>query len=134
MITQTYAMANMVGAEITLDFTKEIFKEQINNKDIDLDTIIKLISKEFNLKPSEIKSKSRKQAIVSAKRTGIYLARELTKNSTTKIAQHFGLKDHSAVSHAIKVFNQKMTKDKDFQDKIEELKNKIKDEFCELCE
>ena len=134
MITQTYAMANMVGAEITLDFTKEIFKEQINNKDIDLDTITKLISKEFNLKPSEIKSKSRKQAIVLAKRTGIYLARELTKNSTTKIAQHFGLKDHSAVSHAIKVFNQKITKDYDFKDKIEELKNKIKDEFCELCE
>ena len=131
MITQTHAMASMVGAEISLDFTKEIFKEQIENKDIDLDTIIKLISKEFNLKPSEITAKSRKPIIVLAKRTGIYLARELTKNSTTKIAKFFGLKDHSAVSHAIKAFNKKIKEDTNFKNRIEELKNKVKTEYRE---
>ena len=126
MITQTYAMANMIGTEIDLDFTKEIFKDQIDNKEIDLDTIIKLISKEFNLKPSEIIAKSRKPTIVLAKRTGIFLARELTKKSTTQIAKFFGLKDHSAVSHAIKAFNKKIKEDKEFKNRIEELKNKIK--------
>ena len=131
MITQTHAMASMVGAEISLDFTKEIFKEQIENKDIDLDTIIKMISKEFNLKPSEITAKSRKPIIVLAKRTGIYLARELTKNSTTKIAKFFGLKDHSAVSHAIKAFNKKIKEDTNFKNRIEELKNKVKTEYSE---
>jgi chromosomal replication initiator protein len=131
MITQTYAMANMIGTEIDLDFTKEIFKEQIENKEINLDTIIKLISKEFNLKPSEIVAKSRKPAIVLAKRTGIYLARELTKKSTTQIAKFFGLKDHSAVSHAIKAFNKKIKEDSDFKNKIEELKSKIKTQTSE---
>jgi len=126
MITQTYAMANMIGTEISLDFTKEIFKEQMDNKEITLDTIIKIISKEFNLKPSEVVTKSRKPAIVLAKRTGIFLARELTKKSTTQIAKFFGLKDHSAVSHAIKAFNKKIKDDKDFKIKLEELKNKIK--------
>jgi len=125
MITKTHAMASMIGAEIDLDFTKEIFKDQIENKEIDLDTIIKLISKEFNLKPSEIITKSRKPAIVLAKRTGIFLARELTKQSTTQIAKFFGLKDHSAVSHAIKAFNKKIKEDNNFKNKIEELKNKI---------
>jgi chromosomal replication initiator protein len=131
MITQTHVMANMIGTEISLDFTKEIFKEQIENKEINLDTIIKIVSKEFNLKPSEIKTKSRKPAIVLAKRTGIYLARELTKNSTTKIAKFFGLKDHSAVSHAIKTFNKKIDTDGEFRDRIEELKNKVKTEYGE---
>ena len=131
MITQTYAMANMIGTEIDLDFTKEIFKEQIENKEVNLDTIIKLISKEFNLKPSEIIAKSRKPAIVLAKRTGIYLARELTKKSTTQIAKFFGLKDHSAVSHAIKAFNKKIKEDEEFKNKIEELKNKIKTQNSE---
>ena len=87
MITQTYAMANVLGEEINLDFTKEIFKEQIDNKEVDLNTILTLISKEFNLKPSEVTTKSRKPTIVLAKRTGIYLARELTKKSTTNIAK-----------------------------------------------
>ena len=125
MITQTYTMANMIGAEINVDFAKEIMKEQIENKEVDLDTIIKFISKEFNLKPSEIIAKSRKPAIVLAKRSGIYLARELTKQSTTQIAKFFGLKDHSAVSHAIKAFNKKIKEDSEFKIKIEELKNKL---------
>ena len=124
MITQTYAMANVMGEPISLDFTKEIFKDQMENKEIDLDSIIKLISKEFNLKPSEIIAKSRKPTIVLAKRTGIFLARELTKKSTTQIAKFFGLKDHSAVSHAIKAFNKKIKEDKDFKNKIDELKSK----------
>jgi chromosomal replication initiator protein len=126
MITQTYAMANVLGEEINLDFTKEIFKDQIENKEVDLDAILTLISKEFNLKPSDITTKSRKPAIVLAKRTGIYLSRELTKKSTTNIAKFFGLKDHSAVSHAIKAFNKKIKEDSNFKLKIEELINKLK--------
>jgi chromosomal replication initiator protein len=126
MITQTYAMANVLGEEINLDFTKEIFKGQIENKEVNLEKIITLISREFNLKPSEITSKSRKTSIVLAKRTGIYLARELTKQSTTNIAKFFGLKDHSAVSHAIKAFNKKIKNDEDFKLKLDELINKLK--------
>ena len=124
-ITQTYAMANVLGEKIDLDFTKEIFKEQIENNDVDLDTIIKLISMEFNLKPSEIISRSRKRAIIHAKRVGIFLARELTKKSTSHIAQFFGLKDHSAVSHSMKVFHKLLKSDSEFALKIEELKNKL---------
>ena len=124
-ITQTYAMANVLGEKIDLDFTKEIFKEQIENNDVDLDTIIKLISMEFNLKPSEITSRSRKRAIILAKRAGIYLSRELTKKSTSHIAQFFGLKDHSAVSHSMKVFHKLLKDDSEFALKIEELKNKL---------
>jgi len=126
MITQTYAMANVLGEEISLDFTKEIFKEQIDNKEIELDSILTLISKEFNLKPSEIITKSRKPTIVLAKRTGIYLSRELTTKSTTNVAKFFGLKDHSAVSHAIKAFNKKIKDDSDFKLKLEELINKLR--------
>ena len=126
MITQTYAMANVLGEKISLDFTKEIFKEQIESKEIDLESILTLISREFNLKPSDIITKSRKPAIVLAKRTGIYLSRELTKKSTTNIAKFFGLKDHSAVSHAIKAFNKKIKDDEDFKLKIDELINKLK--------
>ena len=118
-------MANVLGEKIDLDFTKEIFKEQIENNDVDLDTIIKLISMEFNLKPSEIISRSRKRAIIHAKRVGIFLARELTKKSTSHIAQFFGLKDHSAVSHSMKVFHKLLKSDSEFALKIEELKNKL---------
>ncbi len=128
MIVKLNAMAKLLGIrDITRDFAKQALKEHIKDKkeNITLEDIIELIAKEFNIKPSEITSKSRNQNIVAARRTAIYLAREFTKESTPTIAKYFGLKDHSAVSHAIKSFNKKLEKDNNFRIKIEELKNKI---------
>jgi len=128
MIVKINAMAKLLGIrDITLDFAKQALKEFIKDKKekITLEDIIELIAKEFNIKPSEITSKSRNQNIVAARRTAIFLAREFTKESTPAIAKYFGLKDHSAVSHAIKSFNKKLKEDNDFRIKIEELKNKI---------
>jgi chromosomal replication initiator protein len=128
MITKINAMSKILGVnEITLDFAKQALKEHIKDKkeNITLEDIIELIAKEFNIKPSEITSKSRNRNIVQARRCAIYLAREFTKESTPKIATYFGLKDHSAVSHAIKSFNKKLKEDSNFRMKIEELKSKI---------
>lgn len=128
MITKINAMSKILGInEITLDFAKQALKEHIKDKKevITLEDIIKLIAKEFNIKPSEITSKSRNKNIVQARRCAIYLAREFTKESTPTIAKYFGLKDHSAVSHAIKSFNKKLKEDNEFRIKIEELKSKI---------
>jgi chromosomal replication initiator protein len=122
-----HAFAKIVGIkEITIDFAKQALKDYIGDKkeEITLDDIIKLIAKEFNVKPSEITSKSRNRKIVLARRCAIYLAREFTQESTPTIAKYFGLKDHSAVSHAIKAFNKKL-EDKEFRMQIEELKSKI---------
>ncbi|HIQ50964.1 MAG TPA: chromosomal replication initiator protein DnaA, partial [Nautiliaceae bacterium] len=128
MITKINAMSKILGInEITIDFAKQALKEHIKDKKeiITLEDIIKLIAKEFNIKPSEITSKSRNKNIVQARRCAIYLAREFTKESTPTIAKYFGLKDHSAVSHAIKSFNKKLKEDNEFRIKIEELKSKI---------
>ncbi len=128
MIVKLHAYAKLFGVnEITVDFAKQALKEHIKDKkeNITLEDIISLIAKEFNIKPSEITSKSRNKNIVAARRCAIFLAREFTKDSTPTIAKYFGLKDHSAVSHAIKAFNKRLKEDNDFRIKIEELKNKI---------
>ena len=128
MIIKLNALAKLLGVnEITVEFTNQALKEHMRDKkeNITLEDIISLIAKEFNIKPSEIISKSRNRNIVTARRTAIYLAREFTKESTPTIAKYFGLKDHSAVSHSLKAFNKKISEDKDFRIRIEELKNKI---------
>ena len=129
MITKLNAMSKVLCVdEITIDFAKQVLKDHTGNKNehITLEDIIGLIAKEFNIKPSEITSKSRNRNIVAARRTAIYLAREFTKESTPIIAKYFGLRDHSAVSHSIKSFNKKLKEDNNFKIKIEELKSKIK--------
>lgn len=121
------AYASLMRQEITLEFARNVMKEQIKQKreNITLEGIINTISKELNIKPSEIKSKSRKKNIVEARRIAIFLARDLTPNSMPAIASFIGMRDHTAVSHSIKKINELMLSDEHFKLRIEEIKNKI---------
>jgi chromosomal replication initiator protein len=42
-----------------------------------------------------------------------------------QLAQYFGMKDHTAVSHTMKKIGELLKNDEDFKLKIEELHNKI---------
>ena len=106
------------GAIINLNVFKTLMKEEIT-----LDLAI--VSKELNIKQSDIKSKSRVTNIVEARRIIIYLAKMLTTNSMPQIANYFGMKDHSAVSHNIKKINELIQTNEIFSLKVTELKNKI---------
>ena len=117
----------LMKEEITLDLAKSILKDLIKEKreNINFDTIVEIVSKELNIKQSDIKSKSRVTNIVEARRIIIYLAKMLTTNSMPQIANYFGMKDHSAVSHNIKKINELIQTNEIFSLKVTELKNKI---------
>ncbi len=119
--------ASIMNQEITLEFTKNLLREQIKSKkeNTSLEEIINIISKEFNIKVSEIKSKKRSKDIVNARRIGIYIAKHLTPNSTPDLAKFFGMKDHSAILHNLKKVEELKMSDEYYKLKIEELKNKI---------
>ncbi|WP_170000516.1 chromosomal replication initiator protein DnaA [Campylobacter sp. RM9328] len=121
------AYATLMRQEITLEFAKNVMRDQIKEKreNISLENIIEIVSKELNIKPSDIKSKSRSANIVEARRIAIYLVKNLTPNSMPQIASYFGMKDHSAVSHNIKKINELIENNEIFNLRVIELKNKI---------
>ena len=121
------AYARLMRQKITLEFAKNILRDQIKEKreNINLENIVEIVSKDLNVKPSDMKSKSRSKNIVEARRIVIYLAKNLTPNSMPQIAQFFNMKDHSAVSHSIKKINELIETNEYFKVRVEELKNKI---------
>jgi len=127
ILSKLHAYSQLMHQEITLDFTKSVLREQLQEKNntVTIDGIMKTIGRELNVKPSEIRSKSRSRNIVSARRVAIYLARELTPMSMPQIAQYFGMKDHSTVSHTMKKIHSLLEEDENFKVKISELHNKI---------
>jgi len=127
ILTRLHAYSNLLGKKITLEFTKDVLKDQLNEKkeNITIDKIVSIVSKELNVKPSEIKSKSRQRAIVKARKIVIYLSRNLTPNSMPIIANYFNMKDHSAVSKSLKDTERLIKNDENFKITIENLKNKI---------
>ena len=126
-IIRINALASMLNQEITLDFAQNAIKDQLKEKKehVTIDDIVKIVSRELNVKPSDIKSKKRTSNVVSARRTAIYLARNLTPNSMPQIALYFGMKDHSAISHAMKKIDEIIENDENFKVLLEELSNKI---------
>jgi len=126
-ITTLNGFASITNQKITIEFAKDVMKDIIKEKqeNITLEQIIKVIAKELNVKPSDIKSKKRSKNIVEARRIGIYLARTLTPNSMPSLAQYFGMKDHTAVSHNMKKINQLLDENENFKLRVDELKNII---------
>ena len=127
ILSKLHAYSQLMHIDIDLAFTKSVLKDQMqeNRENITMDSITKVVAKNLNIKPSEICSKGRSKNIVYARRITIYLCRELTKNTMPQLAQYFGMKDHTAISHTLKKISELMQNDEDFKTKIQELTNKI---------
>jgi len=127
ILSKLHAYSQLMHIDIDLKFTKNILKDQIreNRENLTMENINQTVAKDLNIKPSEIRSKSRSKNIVYARRMSIYICRELTQNTMPQLAQYFGMKDHTAISHTIKKINDLIKDDEDFKLKIEELSNKI---------
>lgn len=127
ILSKLNAYSQLMGVDVNIEFARNVLKEQMAEKrnNITTDLIMDIVSKELNVKTSEMRSKSRNSNIVYARRIAIYLSRNLTPNSMPQLAQYFGMKDHTAVSHTMKKINELIKNDEDFKVKIDELSNKI---------
>ena len=127
ILSKLHAYSQLMHVDIDLEFTKNVLKDQLNEnrENLTMDKITQVVAKDLNIKPSEIRSKGRSKNIVYARRISIYICRELTQNTMPQLAQYFGMKDHTAISHTIKKINDLIKDDEDFRVKIEELTNKI---------
>lgn len=124
------AQASIMGQQINLKMAKNAIKDTIkeNHENITLDKIINQVAKVLNLKPSEIKSKSRTKNIANARGYVIYLARSLTPNSMPVLAKELNMKDHSSVSKSYTKILKEMEENLSLKTIIEDIKNKIEEE------
>jgi chromosomal replication initiator protein len=127
ILSRLHAYSQLMHVDIDLAFTKNALKDQLKEKKMNLsmESITNCVSKDLNIKPSEIRSKGRSKNLVYARRIAIFICRELTQNTMPQLAQYFGMKDHTAISHTIKKINELIQTDEDFKTKIAELTNKI---------
>lgn len=117
----------MLNQPITLEFAQNAIKDQLKEKEkyISLDDIVSVVSRELNIKPSDITSKKRTKNAVNARRIVIYIARNLTVNSMSQIALYFGMKDYTTISHAMKKIHELIDDNANFKVQLEELSNKV---------
>lgn len=85
--------------ELALDVLKDILQDK-EKKELNIDSIKSVVSKEFGIKIDDLTSKAKPKNIAYPRQIAMYLSRELTDMSLPKIGEEFGGRDHTTVMYA----------------------------------
>ena len=122
------AEAALNQREIDMDLAKEViskFVDHVSNE-ISIEFIQKIVASYYNIPVEQLKDKTRKKLIVTARKLSMYLAKQLSDKSLVNIGEYFGNRDHSTVIHAIKSIEEMLQKDDRFKNVVNDLTKKIK--------
>ena len=126
--TNLYTMAVMLGKKITPEFAREnlqnIFTD--DQKDINVETIKRVVSKYFNISVKDIEGRKRSRNISHPRQIAMYLTREFTDLSLPNIGKAFGGKDHTTVLHAYEKISEEIKNDNVTKTYVDELTSRIK--------
>ncbi len=90
-----------------------------------LETIAEKTAAYYSMPLPDLKDRSRKKEIASARQVAMYICHKLTRHSLRNIALHFGRRDHSTVIHAVKTVEDQMNRDNSFRVDVEQILHQI---------
>lgn len=128
IINSIMAYSVVDNCEIDLQLTHRVVARAVNleKREISIDDVVAAISQHFGVKGKDLISKSRKQAIVLARQTAMYLIQKYTELPYSQIGKHFGKRDHSTVLYSCNQVAHRIANDKKFRKEIEELEAVLK--------
>ncbi|MDP8175733.1 chromosomal replication initiator protein DnaA [Phocoenobacter skyensis] len=126
-LNRVIAWRKFTKRPITIDAVREALKDLISSYEhlVTIENIQKIVAERYNIKISDLKSKSRKQMFARPRQIAMALAKELTNHSLPEIGREFGGKDHTTVMHAIKRVNELMDSDSSLREDYTNLTRKL---------
>ncbi len=128
-LTRVVAFSSLTRSKPDLDIAKGVLKDILpegGDKKINIQRIIKEVSKYFSIPVSAITGSKRSKFVSHARHLAMYLSRELTSNSLPKIGNAFGNRDHATVIYAISKISELMNQDQEVYRQIQQITNNIK--------
>lgn len=124
------ARSTIFNKEIDLNLVQHIVKGASSHiesrKTVSINDIIEVVCKHYGLEKSAIYTKTRKREVVQARQIAMYLAKNYTDFSTSKIGKFIGNKDHATVLHACKTVKGQCEVDKAFRSDLEAIEAMLK--------
>ena len=80
----------------------------------------------FGLSVEELRGKSRRRPLVTARQIAMYVLREMTDFSYPAIGREFGGRDHTTVIHAVEKIAELMKERRPIYDQVTELMHRIR--------
>ncbi|WP_187147152.1 chromosomal replication initiator protein DnaA [Actinobacillus pleuropneumoniae] len=126
-LNRVIAWRNFTKRQITIDAVREALKDLIASYDhlITIENIQKTVAEYYNIKMSDLKSKSRTRSVARPRQMAMSLAKELTNHSLPEIGREFGGRDHTTVMHACRTINELRDTDSGIQEDYTNLTRKL---------
>jgi chromosomal replication initiator protein len=121
------AFASLTGAALTVELAQDVLKNilVVRGDKPDVETIIKVVAEQMQVKPQDIKGDRRQQNVARARQVAMYLTRKITQLSYPVIGDRFGGKDHSTVINAEQRIEQLMGEEPELRATVESLQRRL---------
>ncbi len=122
------AFSSLNGKTITMELTQEVFRHILRDQSAacSIESIQKLVSDYYQIKPSDLKSARRVRSLVEPRQVAMYLCKKHLHASFPEIGHKFGGKDHTTVMHAVRKIEDHITKHPKLRDDVLFLEKSLK--------
>jgi chromosomal replication initiator protein len=123
------AYASLTNEQLTVELAERVLSDLITDnqpRPITPELILNKTAEMFGFSVDEIRGKSRRRPLVTARQIGMYVFRELTDLSYPAIAREFGGRDHTTVIHAVEKVGALMKEKRQIYDQVTELTQAIR--------
>ncbi|MXZ80243.1 MAG: chromosomal replication initiator protein DnaA [Gammaproteobacteria bacterium] len=125
-LQQIAATARFTHSPVDLNLARKTFKDLLTHhqQQLSIENIQQTVAKYFNIRISDLFSKSRSRAVARPRQLAMYFCKEYTDNSYPSIGDKFGGRDHSTVIHACTRIQELIDSDSKMREDYENL-NKL---------
>jgi chromosomal replication initiator protein len=127
-MNRVIAYSSLTEKDINVDLATEALKDMLvlnKSKIVNASLIQQVVSRYFNIKQEDFKSKKRNREISYPRQIAMYLCRDITDLSLPKIGEEFGGRDHTTVIHACEKISKDIEKNFETRRAVDELRKNI---------
>jgi len=127
-LNRVTAYANLTRTPVTMESARQVLGDLSagEGRMVTPERILEATAEFYGFSIEELKSKSRRRPLVTARQVGMYLFRELTELSYPQIAKIYGGRDHTTVIHAFEKIKALMAERPQIYQDVQSLIQKIK--------
>ena len=128
IVNSLMAYSVVYNRDVDLSLAEQIVRRavRVENKPVTVDLILDKVCGYFNVKPDDIFTASRKQAIVQVRQIAMYLTQKYTDLSSARIGALIGKRNHATVLHSCNIVQDRIHVDKTFKSKVDDIELLLK--------
>ena len=123
------AFASLNRQPLTAELATQVLGDILSDSEprpITAQVILEATAKMFGFTTDELRGKSRRRPLVTARQVGMYVCRQMTDLSYPAIAREYGGRDHTTVIHAVEKIGALMSERRQIYDQVTELTQTIR--------